>query len=188
MEFTATHELEVRKALATTASAVSAAGYIKPSAHYFSSSEEFWATTDVTKDTRAEIDAALVGGLWIYPVNFLDDLTSGCADSPLMNLRYEFYLFRQYAATRSDETDTPDVFDAKVLYQHNQFIQAWIELRNEFLGSRNLSGYDAAVFATLRSNSLVQIADIANQAVCEFIPNIIGYAVRMQTTVHVQMR
>lgn len=188
MSLTSANELIIRKALATTAGTVAEAGYIKPAAQYFSGIEEAWATFDQTKDSRDEIETSLIAATWIYPVNFLDDLTSGGLDSPLVNLRYEFYLFRQYGVIRADESATPDIFDSKVLVQHNDFIAGWLGLKEAFQGNRNIAGLDAEEFATVQTTSLVQIDDIANQVICEFIPGIVGYAVRLQTSVRIKLR
>lgn len=183
-----TSELLIRKALATTAASVTECGYIKPTAQYFSNVESFWATTDGTKDTRNEIETSLVAATWIYPVNFLDDFTSGGIDSPLINLRYEFYIFRQYAQIRADETDTPDVFDAKVLDQHNKFVAAWLGIKEQLQGIRNIAGLDTNVFVTAQTTSAEQTEDITNQAICEFIPNLVGYAVRLRASVRLKLK
>lgn len=187
MGLDAANELIIRKALATTAGAIAACGYIKPAPQYFSGIEDYYATTDGTKDTQIEIETQLVSALWIYPMLFTDDFTSGGQDSPLINLEYEFYLFRQYGLMRADESSTPDVFDAKVLYQHNQFITAWLALKESFQGNRNIAGLDPSVFVTAQTTSLIQIEDINNQAVCEFIPGLVGYAVRLRTSVNIKL-
>jgi hypothetical protein len=95
-------EYIIRKWLAEQAGEVSEAGYIKPAAQYFSGIEEFFATADPSKDTRDEIETSLIAATWLYPANFIDDFTSGGRDSPFVNWRYEFYLFRQYGQMRAD--------------------------------------------------------------------------------------
>ena len=188
MALDATTELTIRQALAETAADISEAGYIKPAPQYFSGFREFWAVTDDTIDTQLEVEASLVAGTWIYPVSFADDFTSGGKDSPLVKLRYEFYLFRQYGQMRADESDTPDVFDRKVLAQHNAFIKAFLALKEEFQGDRSIAGIDGDTFVTAYTSSLVQAEPIANQAICEFIPDVVGFAVRLQTDVYLKLK
>lgn len=175
-------EILVRKHLAAIVATVPEAGYIKPAAQYFSGIEDFWATVDPTKDTQDEVEMSLIAGTWIYPVNFTDDATSGtCDGKPLMNFSYEFYLFVQYGLIRADESETPDVFDKKVLVQHNAFIAAWLGIKQEFQRKANIPGLTG--YAKAETGPVVQIEDIASQAVCEFIPGAVGYAVRLRETV-----
>ncbi len=182
-------ELAVRKALATAAGTVPNTGFVQPSPLYFTGIADFWATNDATQNTRDEIDMEPIAGLWIYPQQFTDDFTSGGVDSPLQNFGYELYLFRQYALDRGDESDTPDLMDAKCLAQHNLFAGAWLNLKAKFQGNRNLdAGLDSAVFATVKTKSLVQNEFIQNQAPCEFVPGAVGFAVRLQCTVMVKLK
>lgn len=175
----------VRKHLASRISNVAEAGEIRPAAQYFSSVEEYWATVKPSNDTRLEIDTDVVSAAWLYPINFTDDFTSGGADSPLMIFEYEIYLFRQYAAERADESEAPpDVFDTKVLRQHNAFIAAWVGLKQEFQRPTTIAGLSG--FVTAQTRPLTQIEDIANQAICEFIPGVIGYAVRLRASVRLK--
>lgn len=181
-------ELIVRKAIANQAGLVASVGYVTPSPLYFSESADWWATTDAAKNTRKEIDQEPIAGLWIYPLQFVDDFTSGGQDSPLVNVIYEFYLFRQYALDRGDESDTPELFESQCLVQHNKFVEAWLGLKESFQGNRNIAGLDPEVFVTVKTSSLVQNEFIANQAPCEFVPGAVGFAVRLQCTVKVKLK
>ena len=175
-------EILVRKHLATMVGNVPEAGYIKPAAQYFTGSEDFWAVTDPTKDTQNEVETTLIAGAWIYPVNFTDDALSGtCEGKPLMHFSYEFYLFIGYGLQRADESETPVIFDSKVLVQHNKFIAAWLGIKEEFLRKANIPGL--AGYSRAQTAPVTQTEDIASMAVCEFIPGAIGYAVRLRETV-----
>ena len=172
-------ELLVREHLADTVGLVPEAGYIKPAAHYFGGIADFWATTDPSKDTQKEIEQTLISATWIYPVNFLDESTGGaCDDKPLMHFDYEFYLFTGYGLLRADETESPDIFGSKVLVQHNKFITAWLGIKEEFQGKRNIPGLTG--YTSAKTSPVVQVEDIASMAECEFIPGAIGYAVRLR--------
>lgn len=183
----AASEKVLRKAIADMAAVVTDAGNVQPSPLYFVDAADFWNTTAGNVDTRDEIDTECVAGLWIYPLQFVDDFTSGGIDSPLVNLTYEFYLFRQYARTREDEGDTPQLFESKCLEQHNKFVSAWLGLKSEFQGKRAIPGLDPLIFATVKTTSLTQPELIDNQAECEFVPQAVGFAVRLQCVVEVKL-
>lgn len=184
----AANELVLREAITTQAGLVANVGFVNPSPLYLNDRSEFWATFDNSKNTRDEIELNSVAGLWIYPFQFVDDFTSGGIDSPLVNLSYEMYLFRQYGREREDEDQPPEVFESMVLKQHNLFISAWLGLKSSFQGNRNVAGLDPLIFATVKTTSLVQNEFIQNQSPCEFIPGAVGFAVRMLEAVQVKLK
>jgi len=181
----ASQEILIRESLADTIATVSQAGFVQPSPLYCNDVTEFWATLDDTKDTKVEIDTSIVAACWIYPLLFEDVPDAGCLDKPLIRLTYEFYLFRQYGLTREDESLTPDVFNSKVLANHNLFIAAWLGIKNEFQGRRTITGLTG--FAFVKTTSITQAEDIQNQAICDFVPGIVGFAVRLRETVELQV-
>lgn len=181
-------ELIVRKALADIVATVPEAGYVIPSARYCSDTSDYWAASDPAKVTRDSIETALIGSTWIYPVNFIDDFTSGGHDSPLVKITYELYLFKQYGLMRDDESDTPDVFSSKVLKEHNDFVAAWLGIKSEFQRESTIAGLDPELFAERKTTPIVQIENIVNQAICEFVPRAVGFAVRLQETVKIKLR
>lgn len=187
-ELTPTHELTIRQAIADTLAPVTDAGYIQPSPLYLSDISDFWATFDPSQNTKSEIDAARVAGLWIYPIRFEDDPTSGCPDNPAVKLTYELYLFRQYALTRAnDATPSMQIFDEQVLVHHNKFISAWLGIKAALQGNRSL-GLDSNVFALNDTTSVVQIDNIQNLAICDFVPSAAGFVVRLQETVNILLK
>lgn len=153
------------------------AGYVIPSARYCNSISDFWAAADQSKDTRDEIETSPISSTWIYPVSFRDDFTSGGADSPLIELHYEIYYFVQYGLMRENE-ETADVFESKTLEQHNKFIAGWLGIKSAFQGKRNIDGLNIDLFITQQTSPLIQTEIIVNSAVCEFIPGLVGHAVR----------
>lgn len=177
------NELTVRKALADTIATVPEAGFVQPSPLYCSSIEDFWAVHDPSIDTNDEIDAARIAGCWLYPLQFVDDFSSGCIDSPLVNVTYEAYLFRQYGLEREDENSMPVIFDSEVLLNHNLFVAAWLGIKAAFQGNRNIAGLPDGMFSLAKTTSTVQYAFIQNFAACEFVPGAAGFAVRLQQTV-----
>lgn len=188
MGITAAQELSIRQALANTVGGIAAAGFVIPTPLYCNGVEDFWATLDSSVDTKCEIEQTPIAACWIYPLHFVDDFTSGGEDSPLINLTYEFYLFRQYGLEREDENDPPEIFNSQVLKAHNLFVEAWLETKSEFQGKRSIAGIDPAVFAKAQTTSIVQPELIQNLAVCEFVPGIVGYAVKMHETVKILLR
>jgi len=181
-------EIIVREAIAAQAALVADVGYVTPSPLYFTDRADFWATLAASNNTRDEIDAGIIAGLWIYPLQFVDDFSSGGIDSPLVNLTYEMYLFRQYALEREDEGATPDLFESECLKQHNLFVKGWLGLKSSFQGKRTIAGLDPDIFVTVKTTSLVQNEFIANQAPCEFVPGAVGFAVRLQCTVEIKTK
>lgn len=186
MEITRTDELISRKVLANRVATVAAAGYVIPSARYCSGIEDFWAAADPSKNTQIAIESSLIAATWIYPVSFIDDFASGGADSPLIRIVYEFYQFRQYGLMRDDESVTPDVFDSKVLAQHADFIAGWLGIKAEFQREWVVPGLSNDVYATARTTPIVQTEDIQNQVICEFVPGVVGYAVRHRESLKIK--
>lgn len=185
MAFTAENELEVRRHLATMVGNVPSAGYIIPSARYHSGIEDFWASVSSMKTTRDDVERSLIAATWIYPVSFLDiDNTGICPDKPVIHVTYEFYIFRQYGMERLDESETPDVFDSKVLKQEALFNEAWWGIKAEFQRNANIPGVDG--FITKKTKPVTMPEDASTQAVCEFIPMAVGYALRLRETVEIK--
>lgn len=182
MSLTAENELVIRKALDETIAGVTEAGYIVPAPIFFNDTADFWATVD-PKTTQNDIETTPIAALWIYPLQPADNPEEGSDHSPLVDLTYEFYLFRSYAFTRADESDTPDIFGAAVLAAHNLFTKAWIDIKAAFQGKRNIAGLPPDVFAIARTTSLVFPEFIENRVPCQFIPGVLGFAVKMQETV-----
>jgi hypothetical protein len=189
MELTAEHELLVRKALAETLAGITELGYVIPSPLYCNDISEFWATLDgENTDTKDEIETQTIAATWLYPLQFVDDFTSGGNDSPLVRLTYEIYQFRQYGLEREDENQNPDIFNSQVLKQHNRFIAGWLGVKAAFQGNRNIASIDSEIFATAKTTSVVQLELIQNLAVCEFVPGIVGFAVKLQETIELKLR
>jgi hypothetical protein len=190
MAFTAEQQLQILQALTNTVATVPEAGVPIPTPLYCNDISEFWGTFDGdNKDTQEEIETTLIAATWIYPVQPIDDLTSSKPDSPEVNLTYELYQFRQYGLEREDENEMPDVFNKQILKQHSLFTKGWIDLKAEFQGNRNIDGLDYTnIFAKAQTTSLVFPERIQNLAVCDFVPGIVGFAVRMQETVKFKLR
>lgn len=181
-------ELNIRKVLAQKAGEISDLGFVRPSAQYFGGREDFWATVDPDKDTVNEVEMSLISATWIYPVNFVDDLTASSPDSPLIRLTYEFYHFTQYGAMREDESETPDVFSSKVLSQHASFISGWLGLKEAFQRKATIAELDPEEFVVRQTTPVIQIEDMGTQSICEFIPGVVGYDYRLRETVEVKFR
>lgn len=183
MSLTAENELIIRRAQAVTIGTVPEAGYVIPAPTFFNDLSDFWQTVD-PKTTRDDIETTPIAGTWIYPIGVEDDADDPWSDhSPLVKLTYEFYLFRSYAFTRGDESETPDVFGSKVLAAHNLFTKAWIDIKAAYQGKRNISGLPADTFSVARTTSLVFPSFIENRVPCQFIPGVLGFAVKMHETV-----
>ena len=183
------NELLIRKALADIVGSVPEAGYVIPAARYCNGLEDFWASADLDeKNTRDEIDGALIAATWLYPLSFTDDFTAGiCKEKPLVRMVYEIYMFRQYGLMRQDETETPDVFSKKVLVQHNDFVAGWLGVKEAFQREANLGALDDSEYAEQKTTPVVQIEPIGNQVICEFIPGVIGFAVRLQESLKIRL-
>jgi len=190
MGLSAAQELIIREALATNARTIPETGEVQPSPLYLANVAEFWGTHDPAKLTQVELETSIVAGLWIYPLRFDDDFSSGGVDSPNIGLKYEYYLFRQYGRVRvndNGEEVMPELFESQVLLQHNLFIKAWLDLKSQLQGNRAL-GLDTAIFATAKTTSALQAEDIDNMAECKFIPGIAGFSVRLHETVNLKLR
>lgn len=187
MGLEAAQELTIRQALATTIDAIDEAGFVIPAPLYCNGIEEFWGTLDGTAiNTKDEIEQGNVAACWIYPLQYSDDLTSSKPDSPLVNFTYEFYLFRQYGLEREDETATPEIFNSQVLKLHNKFVKAWLDIKTAFQGNRSL-GLDSGIFVQAITTSIVQPDFIQNQSQCEFVPGVVGFAVKLRETVRYKL-
>lgn len=183
-----TQEIIIRKALAAGVALIPAAGFVIPAPLYCNDIPEFWATLDNSNDTQNQIELTPIAATWIYPLKFVDDFTSGKPDSPLVLFSYEMYLFRQYGLEREDESDTPDIFEATVLKQHQLFIKAWLDIKASLQGNRNIAGLDPDVFATAKTTSIVQTENIQNMAVCQFVPGAVGFAIKLRETVEIKLK
>lgn len=166
--------------------AIPALGFIRPSAQYFTGREDFWATVDPTKDTVNEIEESLISATWIYPVNYQRETVANDECSPLIQIIYEFYHFTQYGAMRDDESETPDVYSRKVLRQHQNFIDGWLDLIEAYQRYETIAELDEDEFAVRRMTPIVQVEDAGTQVICEFIPGIVGYDFRLQETVEIR--
>jgi hypothetical protein len=182
MSLTAENELIIRRALAETIADVADAGFVVPAPIVFNDQADFWATVD-PKTTRKDIETAAIAATWLYPLQPVDHTEEGSDHSPLVELTYEFNLFRSYAYTRSDESETPDIFGSEVLAAHNLFTKAWIEIKAAFQGKRNIAGLPDGIFSIARTTSLVFPEFIQNKGPCLFIPGVLGFSVKMQETV-----
>jgi hypothetical protein len=182
MSLTSQHELIIRQALATSVDAIAEAGYVIPAPIFYNDRSDFWAG-NASKTTQNDIETSPIAGCWIYPLQPIDDTDQGSEHSPLVELTYEFYLFRSYAFTRADESLIPDDFGSKSLAAHNLFTKAWIDIKAAFQGKRNIAGLPDGMFAIARTTSLVFPQFIENRVPCQFIPGVVGFAVAMQETV-----
>jgi hypothetical protein len=189
MELTPEHELIIRKALADTLASIPELVFIIPSPLYCNDIPEFWATLDgENTDTKDEIETQTIAAAWLYPLQFVDDFSSGGIDSPLVRLTYEIYQFRQYGLEREDENENPDIFNSQVLKQHNLFVAGWLGIKAALQGNRNIAGVDPDVFATAKTTSVVQQELIQNLSVCNFVPGAVGFGVKLLETVELKLR
>lgn len=186
MSLSAENELLIRKALAQTTAAVSEAGYILPAPLYFQGPGDFWATVDPKTD-RKSIETTPIAACWIYPFHPADDKGRelGSDHSPLVNLTYEFYLFRTYDYTRADETETPDAFNKTILDPHNRFTKAWLDIKGAFQGKRNIAGLPDGIFSVAQTTSMTFPNFIENRVQCAFVKKAIGFAIRMRQMVQI---
>lgn len=186
MSLSAENELIIRRKLAETVATVTEAGFVIPAPIYFNDRPEFWATVD-PQGTQKAIETEPIAACWIYPLlpADADPVREGLGSdhSPLVNLTYEMYLFRSYAFTRADETAMPDIFGKTVLEAHNLFTKAWLDVKAAFQGKRNISGLPADTFSVARTTSMTFPAFIENRVACVFIPQVLGFAIRMRETV-----
>ncbi len=186
MSLSAEDELIIRRKLAETNGTVAEAGYVIPAPLYFNDRADFWATAD-PQTTQKAIETGAIAACWIYPLLPTDADPEreglGSDHSPLVNLTYEMYLFRSYAFTRADETETPDVFGKTVLEAHNLFTKAWLDIKAAYQGKRNIAGLPADTFSVARTTSITFPSFIQNRVQCDFIPQVLGFAVRMRETV-----
>jgi hypothetical protein len=178
-------ELLVRRALAYTLTGIPAAGHVIPAPLYCNDIAEFWGTLAQVLNTKDDIETSSIAAVWLYPLQFVDDTSVGGADSPQIDLTYEFYLFRQYGLEREDENDRPDLFNSELLKSHNLFVRAWLDIKSAFQGNRNIAGLDPAIFAKAKTTSIVQGEFIQNLDLCEFVPGIVGFTVKLQETVKI---
>jgi hypothetical protein len=188
MSLSAENELIIRRKQAEMIGTITEAGYVIPAPIYFNDRGDFWNTVDPeTTHDQKFLETSPIAACWIYPLLPTDADPAregiGSDHSPLVNLTYEYYLFRSYAFTRADESDTPDLFGSKVLAAHNLFTKAWLDIKAAFQGKRNIAGLPDGVFSFAKTTSIVFPAFIENRVPCVFIPKVLGFAVRMRETV-----
>jgi|GEM_PF-4573092 len=177
-------ELHIRAAIAEMIGAVPEVGYVRPAPQYFNTAAAFWAAVEPSISTQKEIEKRPINATWLYPISIRDDPTSGCVDSPLTYLTYEIYTFAQYGEQRENTEDVA-VFENRVLKAHADFVAGWLGIKEQFQRYANIAGLDAD-FVTAQTQPTVQIEPTGNAMVCEFIPRVVGYAVRQQETVRLK--
>lgn len=191
MAFTIEDEKALRRVQADKLATIAEAGSVIPARLFCNGIEEFWATlAGASINTKEEIETERVAAIWIYPAHFTDDTTgSNKPDSPEVSLDYEYYLFGQYGLEREDETEIPDIWNSQLLKFEDLFITAWLRIKEEFQGTQNIDGIDyAEKFAKAKTTSIVQLEDINDQAICKFVPGIVGFAVKLRETVIYKLR
>ena len=179
------HETAIRRHIAAILGGVSDIGYVIPATLYFNDIGEFWATLDPTADTADEIETKNIAACWFYPVRFSD---SDQTDSPLVQLVYELYLFRQFGLGRVNEDGVGDVFTSQILTLHEKFITAYLGIKAEFQRKANVAGLSDADFTRRQTTPVVQVESIDDEAICKFVPGVTGWAVRFEETIEIQMR
>ncbi len=179
------HETVIRRQLAEMIANVPEAGFVIPATLYCNDISEFWATLDSAADTADEIEMRNIAATWLYPIRFED---SDQTDSPLVSLTYEFYMFRQFGLEREDENDPVDIFNGQILKLHELFIEGYLGIKAEFQRKANIAGLSSADFTRRQTTPVVQVENIDDEAFCKFIPGIVGWAVRFEETVEIQMR
>lgn len=135
-------ELAIRKHLTEKIGALPSNFAILPAPVIFENRASFFATTQGTQATQKAIETTPVRFCSIsllLPFEDENPITDGCLDAPLTTPTYNFYVFRQYAATRTDETDA---FLTRTLESYNEFIEFVYLLRTEFLGTNKIIGID----------------------------------------------
>lgn len=185
MSVTAEQELTIAKGLAakiTEASDVS--GYVFPCPIFFVDKADFWATVNALTNRR-NIEQTVAAYVIVSLLKRDDDLTEGCLDNPLVNLTYNFQLFRQYGYTRADESSSPDDFLKKNLQSYLDFKKALLEIWEEFLGIQDLPDMPDGV--TAQTNALTQDEYIQENAPSGYFmkDEIKGFVVNLQCVVNV---
>lgn len=180
-------ELDIRKYICESiiAPAMPSQGRVIPAPIYFNDKEDYWATIEtVSYTTQEELEKEHVMFCSIYFVNFVD--LAPPKHAPLTGLIYELHVFSQYDAERSDENVSADAFNKKMLLRHNEFVACCLNLKEAFQGDRSLGLFDAGVYATQKTTSLVQSERAQNRVPTEFVPGITGHLAKFQETVQLQ--
>ncbi len=182
-------ELLVREALTTkVAAAVPGSGFeVMPSPVLFGGIEEYWAVV-APKVTQKLIEKSPVKLITITFLGFADDEEQGSDHSPLTRFLYGFNVFRQYSYLRTDQTETPDAFDKKMLVSHTEFVAAVLNLKAAFQGKRNLAELTGDDFAIKRTISLQQPDEIEDREECLYVSGVFGHQVRLDATAELMLK
>jgi hypothetical protein len=132
MSFTGSNELSIREKIAEKI-ALSGLLFVVPSPLYFKSKADFWSVL-APKLNQKEIEKTPIMFCSISFLRFEDDVSEGCEDEPLLNLFYNLHLFREYDFVRMQESGAPTNFLKRILKSERDFINAQMNLRQEFLG------------------------------------------------------
>lgn len=182
MNFAIEHELILMSELAARAGIAANVGYVLPSPILFNDIADFWAAVN-PKLTQKAIETTPIAFCMMSILKEEDDPSKGCDDNPLKSLTVNFYLFRQYAPFRADESNVPDAFLKKLLQSYVLFRSAWRNLKNEFQGTNPIPGMPDGW--EVNSKSLIQNGYADYKAKCEIIPNLKGYSVNLQSEIEI---
>ena len=171
-------EITVREALADKIATAVSDFAVSPAPLLFTGQESFWGWYDATKNTRQLIELTEIKLITLSLLDFTDDSLEGCEGNPAVDLIYEINIFSQYDLTRVDESDD---FDKKLLQSHNAFVAAVLNLRNEFLGARNLAGLTD--FTVRQTNSLTMPEFIQGTEESRYVPGVFGHQVDLHEKV-----
>jgi hypothetical protein len=186
-EITAAEEKLIRRFLGIDmiGAIESTVGRIIPSPVYFQDAADYWATIEsVSLTSQQVLEVTNIKFCSFYLKGFKD--ISGPADSPLVGLTYEIYVFSEYDLERTDENLTPDAFNRKMLKANDDFIAMVLGLKGIFQGLRKFAALDASKYSIQRTTSLVQNSFIENRGACRFVPFARGYQTSFDETVQLQ--
>lgn len=186
MSFTSENEIAIRRALAKKIAVVAEAGAVIPAPVFFADRADFWAQINaLAVNTQKQIETANLAFCCISLLKRVDSVKEGCKDNPFIRLTYNFHLFRGYAATRADESITPDEFLRRNLKSYNTFVRAVLDCWTQFLGVQRISGLPDGY--EVYTNPLEQAEFIDELGKCRYIRrgDAEGHSVNLQSVIEV---
>ena len=188
MSITGPNILTIAEVLADMAS-VSTVDYVIPSPFRFTGKANFWSSIDAIKDTKPEIETALIRAIWIRYLRFEDvageNENAQEVEGPVKQLIYELTVFAESSFERLDETVPLDSFDKLVSKTNHEHVTAIMELCGVFQGANPISGLSE--FAVAETVALTQTENTQYEVACDFVPDATGDQTKLEARVNIQL-
>ena len=194
MSLSSANLLEIAEALAAGVALATNVDWAIPSPFLFGSKADFWAAYDDAKDTKTEIETALIRAVWLRYLTFEDkDSEENRGDArelegPVRELVYELTVFNELKPfQRLDETVTPDAFNKQVLKTNHEHVTAVMSIIGQFQGVNSITALAPSVFAVAETITPAQIDNSEFNVPCIYIPGCVGDQTKLEMRVRVQI-